>query len=131
MARFGAVGVGNLITEFAVFNLLMSAGIAILAANAIGFLCANIQSYIVNARVTFRRDGAASAMSLKNYGRFLLAHCLSLAISTSFIAAFADDIGPNLAKLAAVGFGFIANYSMSALFVFRDRGDKSGSESRQ
>lgn len=119
MARFGLVGVGNLITEFAVFNLLMHAGLAILAANAVGFLCANIQSYFVNAHVTFRENGAAAALSLRNYARFFLAHVLSLAISTGFIAAFADDIGPNLAKLAAVGFGFIANYSMSALFVFR------------
>ncbi len=119
MARFGLVGVGNLITEFAVFNLLMHAGLAVLAANAAGFLCANIQSYFVNAHVTFRENGAAAARSLRNYARFFLAHCLSLAISTGFIAAFADDIGPNLAKLAAVGFGFIANYSMSAFFVFR------------
>lgn len=119
MARFGVVGIGNLITEFAVFNILMAAGIPMLGANALGFLCANIQSYIVNARVTFRHNGAAAALSLRNYGRFFLAHCLSLAISTGFIAAFADDIGPNLAKLAAVGFGFVANYSMSALFVFR------------
>lgn len=119
MARFGLVGVGNLATEFAVFNLLMHSGLAILAANAAGFLCANIQSYFVNAHVTFRENGAAARRSLRNYARFFLAHVLSLAISTGFIAAFADDIGPNLAKLAAVGFGFVANYSMSALFVFR------------
>ncbi|OFX05517.1 MAG: hypothetical protein A3E78_12325 [Alphaproteobacteria bacterium RIFCSPHIGHO2_12_FULL_63_12] len=130
MMRFGLVGIGNLITEFAVFNLLMSAGLAILAANAAGFLCANLQSYFINAQVTFRENGAAAPRSVGNYSRFFLAHCLSLAISTIFIAAFADRIGPNLAKLAAVGFGFIANYSMSALFVFRGgRGDKSGSES--
>lgn len=130
MMRFGLVGIGNLITEFAVFNILMHAGLAILAANAAGFFCANIQSYFVNAHVTFRENGAAARLSIKKYGRFFLAHCLSLAISTAFIAAFADKIGPNLAKLAAVGFGFIANYSMSALFVFRGgRGDKSGSES--
>lgn len=128
MARFGLVGVGNLITEFAVFNVLMQAGLAILAANAVGFLCANIQSYLVNAHVTFRENGAAAPLSLRSYVRFFLAHCLSLAISTSFIAAFADEIGPNLAKLAAVGFGFIANYSMSALFVFRGgrRGESDG-----
>ena len=130
LARFGLVGVGNLITEFAVFNLLMHSGLAMLAANAMGFLCANIQSYIVNAHVTFRENGASAPRTMRGYTRFFFAHCLSLAISTAFIAAFADGIGPNLAKLAAVGFGFIANYSMSALFVFKKReGDKSGSES--
>lgn len=130
MMRFGLVGIANLVTEFAVFNFLMQAGLPILAANAAGFLCANIQSYFVNAQVTFRENGAPARRSMRNYGRFFLAHCLSLAISTAFIAAFADNIGPNPAKLAAVGFGFVANYTMSALFVFRGgRGDKSGSES--
>lgn len=130
MARFGLVGVGNLVTEFAVFNLLMHSGLAMLAANALGFLCANMQSYIVNAHVTFRENGESAPRTMRGYTRFFFAHCLSLAISTGFIAAFADEIGPNLAKLAAVGFGFIANYSMSALFVFGTRAsDKSGSES--
>jgi len=118
LMRFGAVGVGNVMTEFLVFNILIHSGFALLAANAIGFLCANIQSYVVNAHVTFREDGAAAPLSYRRYLRFLVAHSLSLAISTAFIAAFADEIGPNPAKLAAVGFGFIANYSMSALFVF-------------
>lgn len=120
MARFGAVGVGNVITEFAVFGLLMHFGLSPVAANAVGFLCANIQSYIVNAHVTFRRNGAPAQLSWPGYRRFFLAHCLSLAISTSFIIAFGRYIGPYFAKAAAVGFGFLANYSMSALFVYRD-----------
>lgn len=131
MVRFGVVGVGNVATEFLVFNLLLHSGLAILLANAFGFLCANIQSYLINAHVTFREEGAAAPLSFDRYCRFLAAHSLSLAISTAFIAAFADAIGPNPAKLAAVGFGFIANYSMSALFVFRGgRSPRdSGSES--
>ncbi len=118
LARFGMVGVGNTVTEFGVFAALIHFGLAPVAANAIGFLCANIQSYIVNAHVTFRKDGAAAPLAWRFYCRFFLAHCLSLAISTAFIIAFGDHIGPYLAKAAAVGFGFLANYTMSALFVF-------------
>ena len=131
MMRFGAVGVGNLITEFTVFGLLMHFfGLTPVMANALGFLCANIQSYIVNAHVTFRKDGAPAQLTLKGYRRFFLAHCLSLGISTGFIIAFAGHIGPFLAKAAAVGFGFLANYTMSALFVFRRLADSDlGSES--
>ncbi len=129
MARFGAVGVGNLITEFAVFGLLMHVGFAPVAANAFGFLCANIQSYVVNAHVTFRKDGARAPLHWAGYRRFFLAHCLSLAISTAFIIWLGPRIGPFPAKAAAVGFGFLANYTMSALFVFRDQGSRdSGSE---
>lgn len=119
MARFGAVGVGNTLTEFVVFGVLLHFGVAPLVANTASFLCSNFQSYVVNAHVTFRIDGAAAAKTFAGYRRFFLAHCLSLAISTAFIIAFADAIGPFLAKVAAVGFGFVANYSMSALFVFR------------
>lgn len=126
LARFGAVGVGNLITEFAVFGALIHAGTEPLAANAAGFLCANAQSYVVNAHVTFRTNGAPAKLTPAGYGRFFLAHCLSLAISTSFIIAFADTVGPFIAKAAAVGFGFIANYSMSALFVFKERTGRRG-----
>jgi putative flippase GtrA len=121
MARFGVVGVGNLVTEFAVFAALLHVGLPALAANACGFLGANSQSYVVNAHVTFRKDGAGAALSWSGYRRFFLAHCLSLAMSTAFILAFAGDVGPYAAKGAAVLFGFIANYAMSALFVFRER----------
>ncbi len=126
MARFGVVGVGNTLTEFLIFGALLHFGVSAIGANAIGFLCANIQSYVVNAHVTFRKDGAAALMSIRGYGRFFLAHCLSLAISTLFIILFADDVGPFLAKVAAAGFGFLANYSMSALFVFRKKNDEAG-----
>lgn len=119
MARFGIVGVANTITEFAVFGAMLHFGAHVLLANTAGFLCANIQSFIVNANVTFRENGAAAKLSPLRYARFLLAHCLSLAISTTFIILFANHVGPFVAKIAAVLFGFIANYTMSALFVFR------------
>lgn len=119
LARFGAVGVGNVTTEFLVFGALLHVAVAPVVANAISFLCANIQSYIVNAHVTFRHNGARGPISFPGYGRFFLAHCLSLAISTAFIVFLGPRIGPMLAKAAAIGFGFIANYMMSALFVFR------------
>lgn len=131
LARFGVVGVGNTITEFAVFGVLVHFGVAPLVANVAGFACANIQSYVVNAHVTFRKDGAAAPLSWTSYRRFLLAHCLSLAISTGFIIVLGGRIGPYLAKAAAVVFGFAANYAMSALFVFKRQppekaaGDKS------
>lgn len=128
MARFGAVGVGNVVTEFAVFGALLHFGVGPLAANLLGFLCANIQSYVVNAHVTFRKDGAAAPLTIFAYRRFFLAHCLSLAISSGFIIFFAEQFGPLLAKAAAVGFGFIANYSISARFVFRDRAPGGGVE---
>ncbi len=131
LARFGAVGVFNVLTEFGVFALLVHFGAHLLAANTVGFLCANIQSYIVNSHVTFRNGGAPAKLSFHAYGRFLAAHLLSLAISSAFILVFSSHIGPFAAKGAAVLFGFVANYTMSSLFVFRDhKPHKGGSESQ-
>jgi putative flippase GtrA len=119
MARFGAVGVGNVTTEFLVFGALLHFGVLPVVANAGSFLCANIQSYVVNAHVTFRQDGRRGPISFPAYGRFFLAHCLSLAISTSFIVFLGPHIGLFVAKAAAIGFGFVANYTMSSIFVFQ------------
>jgi putative flippase GtrA len=118
MARFGAVGVGNVTTEFLVFGALLHFGVTPVVANAFSFLCANVQSYVVNAHVTFRQNGVRGPMSFSGYGRFFAAHCLSLAISTAFIIFLGPHVGPFLAKAAAIGFGFVANYTMSSIFVF-------------
>lgn len=118
LARFGAVGVFNVATEFTVFGLLISAGLIPVAANAIGFLCANSQSYIVNARFTFRTEGVPSPLTLSNYGRFLAAHCAALGVSTTFLVSLGPAIGLFQAKAAAVAACFLLNYTMSAFFVF-------------
>ncbi|MDZ7626816.1 MAG: GtrA family protein [Parvularculaceae bacterium] len=118
LARFGAVGVFNVATEFTVFGLLIAAGLVPVAANAIGFLCANAQSYIVNARFTFRVNGAPSPLSLSTYGRFLAAHCAALVVSTTFLVLLGPAIGLFQAKAAAVLVSFLLNYAMSARFVF-------------
>jgi len=127
LARFGAIGVFNVLTEFTVFTILLKLDVIPLAANALGFLAANIQSYLANANLTFRENGRAAKLSLPGYGRFFAAHSLTLVISTGFIAFlgpalgrhFGHDLGMIAAKAPAVAFGFIANYAMSSLFVFR------------
>lgn len=118
LLRFGAVGVFNVATEFTVFGLLIGAGVAPLAANACGFLCANGQSYLANASFTFRENGRGAPLSLRAYARFFAAHCAALGVSTTFLIALGPMIGLFEAKALAVGVSFLLNYAMSAAFVF-------------
>lgn len=119
IARFGAVGIANTATDFAVFFALAAIGTPALLANAAGFLVANLQSFVVNAHVTFRENGAPARLSVGRYVRFAAAHGLSLVVSTVLILLLADAIGPVRAKLSAVAVSLVANYFFSSKFVFR------------
>jgi putative flippase GtrA len=118
LAKFGAVGVLNVATEFTVFGLMVAAGVTPLAANACGFLCANGQSYLANASFTFRENGKGAPLSFRAYARFFAAHCAALGVSTTSLIALGPAIGLFEAKALAVGVSFLLNYAMSAAFVF-------------
>ncbi|MEX0644983.1 MAG: GtrA family protein [Parvularculaceae bacterium] len=121
IALFSGVGVVNTITDFVAYAALVGLGAFAPTANVIAFLGANAQSYIVNARITFREAGEPARLTLLGYAKFLGAHIVSLVISTAMIIAFADAIGAIAAKLASFAFTFAWNYAMSAFFVFRPR----------
>jgi len=118
MIRFGGVGIVNTLADFIIFWALIAAGAPAVAANLAGFLGANLQSYLLNSRITFRAEGRPAAVSFSGYGRFLAAHAMSLAVSTILIVVLAERVGPLPAKAAAMGFTFLWNYTMSARFVF-------------
>lgn len=119
---FSMVGVLNTATDFAVYAAGVYLGVPPALANLVGFIVANVQSYWVNAAVTFRREGRAAPISVRGYGKFAAAHLFGLVISTGFILALSGAIGPILAKILAVVFSAASNYALSALFVFRRKG---------
>lgn len=119
MARFAVAGAFSALTDFGLFALFVSLGAHPAAANIGSFLAANAQSYIVNARLTFREGGAPAPLSLGGYRKFLLAHLVSAAFSTAVVVALAAPIGPIWAKVAATWLAAVWNYGASALFVFR------------
>ncbi len=118
---FAAVGVFNTAVDFVVFSAAVFLGFAPALANILAFAAANPLSYVINAKVTFRRNARAAAMSFPGYGKFLTAHLASLAISTAVVFFFAPRIGPFAAKAAAVGVTVFINYFASAFLVFPSR----------
>ncbi|MEQ8936266.1 MAG: GtrA family protein [Amphiplicatus sp.] len=119
MALFGGVGLFNTLTDFLVFAALVAGGFAPALANVAAFFVANAQSYAVNARVTFREQGAPAPLSFGGYARFAAAHLISLAVSTAIVLVLAEKLGPYAAKGVALIVTFAWNYAMTALFVFR------------
>ncbi|GAB4521585.1 MAG: GtrA family protein [Amphiplicatus sp.] len=125
MARFGAVGVFNTITDAGVYAGLVALGASPLLANAAGFLCANVQSYIVNAHVTFRGADGRARLSPGGYAKFALGHSLSLVLSSVIIFLTSGSLGPYLAKGLAIACNFLINYWVSARFVFAETAERS------
>ncbi|MEQ1929364.1 MAG: GtrA family protein [Parvularculaceae bacterium] len=119
--KFAGVGVVNTAVDFGVFLVLHALGLLALGANLGAFICANGLSYLLNARFTFRTRSEKRSLSAAGYMKFASVHLTSLAISTGFIAAFADAVGALAAKILAAGLTLIWNYVASALFVFRKK----------
>lgn len=86
--RFALVGVGNTAAHALMVVLLMEtlAPPAVLA-NAVAFMVANLMSYALNSRFTFR-----TPMSLAGYRRFFVVSLLSLTL-TLLITAGVEHAG--------------------------------------
>ena len=122
LTLFSMVGVFNTALDFSIYAGVIAAGLAPVAANLLAFAVANIVSYAVNAKVTFRRKGVPAPLSFGRYAAFLSAHLLSLGISTALVFWFAEAWGPYIPKAAAVCVALFVNYSASALIAFRAKG---------
>ena len=126
--KFSAVGVVNFLIDFSILNLLSFAvginkGIFVAFFSAISFLIANLNSYFLNKRWTFKKDSKNS-----NYKTFLALSALGVAVNifiiyvfTTFISQpyFSDLVWLNISKLIATGFVMFFNYFGYKKFVFK------------
>lgn len=123
-AKFGAVGAINTAVDFTIFAGLIALGPAPWLANIVSFMIANLGSYFLNARITFRNAEGPARVSPAGYATFFAAHAASLIISTGIVALLAGRIGALAAKLIAIAVTVFWNYAASALLVYKRR-DKS------
>ena len=126
--KFSAVGVVNFLIDFSILNLLSFAvginkGIFVAFFSAISFLIANLNSYFLNKRWTFKKDSKNSS-----YKTFLALSVLGIAVNifiiyvfTTFISQpyFSDLVWLNISKLIATGFVMFFNYFGYKKFVFK------------
>lgn len=121
MLRFGLVGLINAGVDAAVFFLaLATVTRSLVLANVAAWTVAVTCSYVLNSRFTFA-ERAGGVLSLKNYFMFALTQSGGLAANTLVLLATAPHVPLVLAKLFAIGAGFVVNFSLARGVVFRAR----------
>jgi putative flippase GtrA len=121
MFRFGLVGLVNAGVDAAVFFFALAAVTrSLVVANVLAWLVAVTSSYVLNSRFTFAAR-AGRELSLKNYLMFAITQSGGLIANTLVLLATAPYVPLLLAKLFAIGAGFVVNFSLARGLVFRAR----------
>jgi putative flippase GtrA len=140
---FAMVGVINATVNYIMFWLLLramehSAGFALavegagrnfgigatdaraIAANVIAWVVAVSGSYVMNSYFTFARESGRK-LSWRAYFTFAASGILGLIADTTTLLVASRFLPIMLAKIVAIGAGFVVNFSMSNFVVFRAR----------
>lgn len=146
---FASIGVVNAIVNYAIFWLLLrvldktpsfAQGIGSLAdlcgcvsgenagiivANVIAWSVAVSGSYVMNSLITFAAE-SGGRLTWRAYATFAASGLLGLVADTTTLLIAKEFLPIMLAKLVAIGAGFVVNFSMSHFVVFRPRKEGAG-----
>lgn len=113
LLRFGVVGGVNTLIDFAIFfSLVYFMGLGAVAANAISYLVAVVNSYFMNFIWTFR-SGRLSDVNLSSFAAFFVCSTLGLLTGSGIIYWLSPTLGVELVKLLSVGVVFFVNFFLS------------------
>jgi putative flippase GtrA len=116
MARFGLVGFINAGVDAAVFfSALATVTTSLVVANTMSWIVAVTSSYVLNSRFTFSQK----ALRLSDYFTFVLTQIGGFLANTIVLVAAAPFVPLIVAKILGIGAGFIVNFSLARLIVFR------------
>lgn len=116
--RFGLVGVANTVVHAGIVIALMEAfAPPAFVANGVAFVFANLMSYALNSRFTFR-----TALSFSGYRRFLAVSLVSLVL-TLLITSAVEYLGWHYAVglLMVILVVPVLNYIVMKLWAFAPR----------
>lgn len=116
LVRYGGTAGVAALVDVGGFWALDRAGWPLAAAAAASFLIATVVNYGLSARLVF-----GARLSLRGYGRFLLAAAVGFMLNVGVTVAAARVLGlpPVAAKVVGVALAFFANFALNAAFVFR------------
>jgi putative flippase GtrA len=127
---FGLVGLVNLAIDFGVFSLgYFYFALPIIAANVIAWTVAVTNSYVLNSLITFAPE-SGGRLRVKDYLAFCLSQTGGLVANTTTVFVASYFIPVLLAKVLAIGAGFLVNFSLSHFVVFRARHPKARDAAR-
>lgn len=122
-AGYGAVSLGALVIDFAVYwGLLALVPYAFVAAIG-GYVCGVLFHYLLTSRVVFRSRFHERGLLAETaaIAKFFAAGFLGLLVTAAVVGILADGMGVNplLAKLCAAGCSFIVVFIALRVFVFK------------
>ena len=120
--KYAMIGALNVCVHVGIFNILVLAGVPTLAANAVAFFVASINSFVWNKRWAFR-DARRNAV-VRQYFVFLFFTVVGLALHTGAFSLLLipmhphGTIGKNVALLLALPVSVIWNFTCYKLWTF-------------
>lgn len=128
MFRFGLVGLVNAGVDAAVFFTAVAALRALapgfhpewtlVMANTASFVVAVSFSYVLNSRFTFRKR--PDELGFRAYLLFALSQVAGFVAHTATLVVAAKYVPLPLAKLFGIGVGFVVNFTLARVFIFRN-----------
>lgn len=131
--RFAVVGVANTGIDFAVFNVLIrifgvTKGEAIIPIKFAAFLAANINSYLLNKKWTFKDN--TKGEGARKFSLYLTVSVVGALLNLSTVYLITTFIDPlfslspqlwaNVANLVATGISLVWNFLGYKIIVFKD-----------
>jgi putative flippase GtrA len=123
---FASIGVLNTLVDLGIFLLaLQYLTSSLVAANVLAWTIAVSGSYVMNSFVTFAAESGRK-LTARAYLTFVASQIVGLIANTTALVIAAMFLPVVVAKLVAIGVGFLVNFSMSHFVVFRPRGQQVG-----
>jgi putative flippase GtrA len=120
MFRFGLVGFVNAGVDAAVFFLaLATLTSSLVVANSCAWIVAVSCSYLLNSRFTFAENNRA--LGLAAYLMFAATQVGGFVANTAVLLLTAPYVPLLVAKILAIGAGFVVNFTLARMIVFRAR----------
>ena len=121
--RFLVVGGTATATDAIIFTVLVSGGLDAWLANMTSYPLSAVLAFRLHRHWTFAADDDSAGGQAV---RFALVCCAGLTLSTCVVWALVPQVGPLLAKAAAICGTLVLNFSLSRWLVFRRSGTVMG-----
>ncbi|EWY38914.1 polysaccharide synthesis protein GtrA [Skermanella stibiiresistens SB22] len=120
LGTFAVIGVSNTLIDIGIYALLSGGlGIHPVVANTVSYSTGTLSSYLMNRRWTFRDRGSSNPA--RQFVAFCATNLITLATCNAVMASTLDLAPEAAIKVLVVAIGFMMNYTMSNLLVFRRR----------
>lgn len=121
LMSFGLIGFINAGVDTAVFFLALATVTSnLVAANACAWLVAVSGSYLLNSRFTFAAN-SGGRFSFRDYYMFAATQVGGFLANTTILLLAAPYVPLIVAKILAIGGGFLVNFTLARAIVFRER----------